>query len=330
MSARLPPAGAHGGDGAAVAKALGVEPAAILDLSASLNPLAPPVKPVLSRHLDSAGRYPDTNGAQTALAEAIGGDCRTRLVLTNGASEAIALVAAHLRTAAVVEPEFSLWRRHLESVDPFAPRVRSNPNNPTGHLAAPYETAGAWDEAFYQLATGEWTRGDADKGAFVVGSLTKLFACPGLRLGYVLAPTAEDAEQLAGRQVAWSVGGVAAAVLPDLLERADLFNWAKGVAVLRQQLVGVLRVAGLEVDAADAPWVLVRGAQGLRESLARLGVVIRDCANFGMPGTYRIAVPGPSGIERLALVLRQIGPFHEDVSPSEEAPGRARGRRDTA
>ena len=46
--------------------------------------------------------------------------------------------------------------------------------------------AAVWDEAFYPLATGTWTR--ADTGTVVVGSLTKVFACPGLRAGYVVAP----------------------------------------------------------------------------------------------------------------------------------------------
>lgn len=327
MSAQLPPPGAHGGDGVAVAKALGIDPATVLDLSATLNPLAPPLVPVVSRHLDSLGRYPDTAAAHAALAEAIGGDCAGRLVLTNGGSEAIALVAEHLGTASVVEPEFSLWRRHLGSVDPFAPRVRSNPNNPTGRLAPSYETAGAWDEAFYQLATGEWTRGDAAKGAFVVGSLTKLFACPGLRLGYLITPSEEEARQLAARQPAWTVGSVAAAVLPDLLDRADLFSWAKGVGVLRQQLVGVLRMAALDVEAADAPWVLVRSGGWLRGALAPWGIVVRDCASFGMRDTVRIAVPGPAGLERLALALRQIG---ERPEPSSAEAGLDSERRGTA
>src|SRR5205085_500529 len=66
-------------------------------------------------------------------------------------------------------------------------RWRSNPNHPLGTLAAVTDRAAVWDEAFWPLATGTWTRGDADRSAIVVGSLTKVFACPGLRVGYVLA-----------------------------------------------------------------------------------------------------------------------------------------------
>ena len=48
---RVPAPGAHGGDGAAVAAALGLAIEEVLDLSASMNPVAPDPVPVLSRHL---------------------------------------------------------------------------------------------------------------------------------------------------------------------------------------------------------------------------------------------------------------------------------------
>jgi histidinol-phosphate/aromatic aminotransferase/cobyric acid decarboxylase-like protein len=188
----IPPAGRHGGDAERVATALGVDVAAILDLSASLNPLAPSVAHVVRRHADSAIRYPDPTRARASLAEAIG-VADDWILLTNGGAEAIALVAAEIG-GWVVEPEFALHPRGASG-----PRWRSNPNNPTGVLAAQGEVADVWDEAFYPLATGAWTRGDAGSGALVVGSLTKVFACPGLRLGYVIAQP-DVIEHLARRQ----------------------------------------------------------------------------------------------------------------------------------
>lgn len=295
-----PPPGEHGGDGARLAAALGVGPAEVLDLSASLNPCAPDVADLARAHLDGLRRYPDPGPATEALAAALGAD-PDRVVLTNGGSEAIALVAAELEAGWVEEPEFSLYRRHLRRLDPAAGRWRSNPNNPTGALAGPGEEAAVWDEAFLPLATGRWTRGDADRGAVVVGSLTKLFACPGLRAGYVLAPTPELAAALRARQPAWAVGGLACALVPELLARADLPGWHGAVAELRAGLVAVLD--GFDVRAADAPWVLVHGAGDLRERLARRGILVRDCMSFGMPGTVRVAVPDEPGLARLAAAL---------------------------
>jgi histidinol-phosphate/aromatic aminotransferase/cobyric acid decarboxylase-like protein len=304
----VPPPGLHGGDGPAVAEALGLDPSSVLDLSVSLNPFAPDVRALALGHLDALTRYPDTEGATRAFAAVIGVDA-SRVVLTNGGSEAIAIVAAELGPGWVDEPDFSLYRRHLPAVVAGAPRWRSNPRNPTGELAAAGETAAVWDEAFYPLATGAWTRGDA--GA-VVGSLTKVFACPGLRLGYVLAPDARLAERLRRRQPRWAVNGIAAALVPELIERADLPAWSAAIAALRTQLVDVLHAHGLHPRPSDAPFVLVDRAAGLRERLAPLGIVVRDCTSFGLAGCARIAVPGPDGIERLDRALNAVAA--EEVS----------------
>jgi histidinol-phosphate/aromatic aminotransferase/cobyric acid decarboxylase-like protein len=305
----VPPPGPHGGDGLSVAVALGVDPASVLDLSVSLNPFAPDVRTLALGHLDALGRYPDPDRATRALADAIGVE-PNRVVLTNGGSEAIALVAAELGPGWVDEPDFSLYRRHLPAVVAGAPAWQSNPRNPTGLLAGPDETAAVWDEAFYPLATGEWTRGDAH--AVAVGSLTKVFACPGLRLGYVVAPDAGLAERLRARQPRWAVNGLAAAVVPDLLDRADLPTWAAAIAVLRAELVAVLRAHGLRPRPSDAPFVLVDGAAGLRDGLAPLGIVVRDCTSFGLPDCARLAVPGPAGLERLDAALGAVAA--EEVS----------------
>lgn len=290
----IPSPGRHGGDGARLAAALGVDPGAVLDLSASLNPLAPDAGEVVGKHLDAVRRYPDPAAATAALAAAMDVD-PDRLLLTNGGAEAIALVAAEVG-GWVDEPDFALYPRGRRS----GPRWRSNPHNPTGRLAPADETAGVWDEAFYPLATGRWTRGDA----VVVGSLTKLLACPGLRVGYVLA--ADPAFIRSLRPPEWSVNGLATAALPDLLDAVDLAGWAADVARLRAGLVGVLRRAGLDPEPSDANFVLVL-APGLRTRLAPHGILVRDCASFGLPDHVRIAVPDEAGLARLEEVLCGAG-----------------------
>ena len=305
----VPPPGLHGGDGPAVAAALGLDPSSVLDLSVSLNPFAPDVRTLALGLLGALTRYPDPARATRGLAAAIGVDAN-RVVLTNGGSEAIAIVAAELGPGWVDEPDFSLYRRHLPAVIAGGPRWRSNPRNPTGRLAALDETAAVWDEAFYPLAAGAWTRGDP--GAVVVGSLTKVFACPGLRLGYVLAPDAQLAERLRRRQPRWAVNGIAAALVPELLDRADLPAWATAIAALRSQLIDVLHAHGLNPRPSDAPFVLVDRTAGLRDRLAPLGIVVRDCTSFGLPDCTRIAVPGPDGLQRLERALDAVAA--EEVS----------------
>lgn len=292
--------GPHGGDAARIADLLGIERSDLLDLSASLNPLAPDVRPILTRHVDAIADYPDDRTATAALAETMGVD-PARLVLTNGGAEAIALVAQLFPRGWADPVDFSLYRRHLAVVDPTGPRWMSDPNNPVGRLAAPEERAFVRDEAFFPLATGRWTRGDAD--AIVLGSLTKAYACPGIRMGYVLAPDEEVAQRVAAIRPRWSVSGLVCAALPDLLAQADLPGWRDAIAELRAQLAAVLAEAGLATEPGTANYLWLPEAPGLRDHLIAHRILIRSGATFGHPEAARIAVPTPAGLERLARAL---------------------------
>ena len=245
---------------------------------------------MLAHHLDAVHRYPDPSEAARLLADAMGVDPR-RLILTNGGSEAISLVAREIGGRVRSEPEFGLHPRN-----PSGPVWRSDPHNPSGRLAGDGEMADVWDEAFYPLATGRWTAGRA---GVVVGSLTKVFACPGLRIGYVIA---DDVQRFARHQPQWSVNSLAVAVLPELLDLADLLAWSAAIASARRDLAEVFRCRGYAVESADAPWVLVN-ARGMRERLAPHGLVVRDCSSFGMPEYVRVGVPDSDGLARLESAM---------------------------
>jgi histidinol-phosphate/aromatic aminotransferase/cobyric acid decarboxylase-like protein len=299
----IPPPGPHGGDGPRVAAALGLHADEVLDLSASLNPFAPDVAVLAAPHLGALRRYPDVHAAEARLAQAIGVPAE-RLVLTAGGSQAIALVADQLGGGWVDEPDFSLYRRHLARLEPGAPRWRSDPHNPSGRLADPNDRATVWDEAFLPLSAGTWTRG---RPGWALGSLTKAFACPGLRLGFAVAPDEGVAAALRQRRPAWAVSSLASAVLPDLLAQADAGDWTARIAAARAELVVVLEAHGLAPLPSEAPWVLVPDAAGLRDALARSAVVVRDCASFGLADHVRIAVPDACGLERLGRALTRAG-----------------------
>jgi histidinol-phosphate/aromatic aminotransferase/cobyric acid decarboxylase-like protein len=147
----------------------------------------------------------------------------------------------------------------------------------------------------------------------VVGSLTKVLGCPGLRLGYVMVPP-DDGEvlgvaglrdRLARRQPQWSVGTSALGALPELLALADLEEWARSIRTARAELCSALRRAGFAPLPSDANFVLVEGAAGLRDRLARQGVIVRDCSSFGLEDKVRIAVPDEQGLARLVGALER-------------------------
>jgi histidinol-phosphate/aromatic aminotransferase/cobyric acid decarboxylase-like protein len=297
----IPPAGPHGGDGAAIARALGVPVDQIVDLSASLNPFAPDVAGLAASLGSSLVAYPDPTGATAALADAMSVDAE-RLVLTNGGSEAIALVARILGDGVVDDPEFSLYRRHLRTGDdPTGGRWRSNPSSPLGTLADVGDTAAVWDEAFWPMTTGTWTRGD--DASWRLGSLTKLWACAGLRIGYVIAPDRAGAARIRDEQPAWSVNGLALAMVVELLAGEDLRATADRIAAYRRRFARAVEDLGHVVAPGVAPWLLVHDTPGLREALAPCGVVVRDCSSFGLPGTHRIGLPRERDLDRVLSAL---------------------------
>jgi threonine-phosphate decarboxylase len=281
----------------------------LVDLSLSMNPFAPDVRPLLARHLDAVADYPDPAAGERSLAEAIGVQPEL-VVLTPGGSEAIALVAQLVPVGSVRDPEFSLYRRHLRELRDDAPRWRSNPSNPLGLLVDPSECMHdtlVWDEAFHPLATASWTASAlADRPAWRLGSLTKLWACPGLRLGYAIAPDDASAQRLRDLRPRWSVNALALAVIDEMLELTDLDLWARGVASSRDDFATRLRASGHAIVDTDVNWLLVENDPSLRERLVPHGVLVRDCSSFGLAGVSRVAVPRANEVDRVVAAFERV------------------------
>ena len=297
-----PNTGGHGGDGPRLAEVLGISVDNILDLSASFNPVADDPIPLITAHLGALRHYPDDEPARLSLASTLGVE-PGRIVITNGGAEAIALVAAIHPTGWAVQEDFSLYRRHLTHLDPDSPLWMSDPNNPTGKLADPSVDAFVRDEAFYVLATGQWTRGDHD--GYVVGSLTKAFACPGLRIGYAIAPDEASAETLERLRPRWSVNSLVASALPEMIDQATPKKWHTAISSLRADTEQVLISHGLHPTPSDVNYLWVPDAAGVRDALMPHGILVRSGASFGHPDAIRVAVPDGAGIERLHNALTQ-------------------------
>ena len=293
---------AHGDVAKALEGYLGLEPGELLDLSVSMNPVAANYTGLLAQGISSLKSYPDPADATASLAGVLNVD-PGQLILCNGGAEAIALVAQIVKSGYVRDPEFSLYRRHIASYSPDGPWWASNPNNPTGTLLNGNEVPSVIDEAFYHLATGSWTRRDFERGSFVVGSLTKLFALPGLRIGYVIAPSSADAAALSKLQPQWALNSLAAASLPNLISSIDLDETQRSVSRLRNDLVPILRSYGAEPMASRANYVFIPDAKDVFERLLEHKVLVRDTSSFGLDGGVRIAVPNDKGLERVEKAL---------------------------
>ena len=150
----------------------------MLDLSASLNPVAPDPGEVVGKHLDALGRYPDPGSATAALAAAMGVD-PDRLLLTNGGRGGHRpgrrrRLGGHASTsptsASTARPGGKRPVARLQGPGRGYNRARPAPEATAGPAVAVQpaqpdrppdgaRAAGVWDEAFYPLATGRWTRG---------------------------------------------------------------------------------------------------------------------------------------------------------------------------
>ncbi len=299
------PASDHGGNASEIEKYLSFEPMSIHDLSMSMNPFIGDLTHLFSRLSPTIYAYPNDKKLQYLFAEIIGIDPKY-LLLTNGAAEAITLVANVLKVARVIQPEFSLWERHLLVVSDEAKPVRSNPCNPTGKLADGDERALVFDEAFYPLATGRWTRRDfEDNETIVIGSFTKLMSIPGLRVGYIICYDEAKLAAIERNRPAWSVGSFALAVVEHLLLSIDLDTTRKNIVQRQSEVKDIFTSYQLEVKHNEAPWILIENAPWLRYFFALEKFLVRDCSSFGLPNTLRVGLPNDIQLKHLPSALER-------------------------
>jgi threonine-phosphate decarboxylase len=333
------------GAGCAVSPAAGcaVSPAAgcagQLDFSVNLNPLGPPDSLALALAPEHLTSYPEPHSTtlQHKLAERHGVGPESVLV-TNGACEAIELVMAALapRRVVVLVPAFTeyedaahAWGRTVVTIaareedgfrwdfsrldaGPDDLVVLGNPANPTGVLSEvpALQATLVVDETFLdfaeQAANSQAASAIGRPRTLVIRSFTKLFACPGLRLGYVVG----DVQALRARQPAWSVSRLAQVAGEAALVDTGYQEFTRRfVRERREEMIQALEsVPGVKVFPSAANFLLIRVAKAgeTARRLAERGIVVRMCDNFtGLAAdTYlRVAVRKRSDNQRLVEAL---------------------------
>jgi threonine-phosphate decarboxylase len=203
----------------------------------------------------------------------------------------------------------------------------ANPGNPGGAGIEPTaieyvaravreQAVVAVDEAFVDFSPHLSVIGrvTAHANLYVFRSLTKFYAIPGLRAGYLAGP-ARGIGLLADCRPPWPFSTVAqAAAEACLREEAYRQQTLQLIPVLRRQLAAGLSALGLTVFPSVANYLLARleaAGQTAGEVAAALrgrGILIRDCANFPPLDAryFRVAVRTAEENEKLLAALREV------------------------
>lgn len=212
--------------------------------------------------------------------------------------------------------------------------VLCNPNNPTGVYYERETVAGVLgealkrgimvflDESFFFFTGRPWEKAFFHREAqnlWSVVSLTKIWALPGLRLGFLAGPP-EEIRLLTEKGDPWRVNALAQrAGIYCLGCRDYLENTWKLVQEERAFLVKELKeIDALQVFPSESNFLLIRGeGQGFSSAdlwrfLAARGLLIRNAANFpGLDQRYfRLAVLQREKNRRLVRELKNY--FHNN------------------
>ncbi len=210
----------------------------------------------------------------------------------------------------------------LATLQRLQPRLMfiCNPNNPTGAYV-PVEALVEWaarhpdtlfviDEAYLPFMSGSPPSmiRHVCSNVLILHSMTKAHALAGMRLGYTVG-TADVIAALDKVRPTWNVNAMAqAAGIVALDDISHLRQTLAQVARDKAALVHDLEALGL----APLPSVIhfflcdVGRARALRQSLLPRGILVRDCASFGLPNYIRIASRCPSDNAQLIRALSEI------------------------
>ncbi|MDR1882175.1 MAG: pyridoxal phosphate-dependent class II aminotransferase [Prevotella sp.] len=280
----------------------------------------------LCAHIDAIHSYPEPDAFSLAnlLAEKYGVD-PDNICVTNGATEAIYLIAQAFSgvKSAIIYPAFSEygdaaaiynhtihWAGSLDEVPLNTELVwLCNPNNPTGtvtdkHVLKKYIESHPSryiiiDQSYEYFTTGDLfdvEEAAQYKNVMLLHSMTKHYAIPGLRLGYISAH-ADILAQIAKYRMPWSVNGLAIEagkfLLNAGLKTMNIGDYLNETKQLREILGKIERIT---VYPTDTHFFLCKFENGKASDLKKhlideYGILIRDAANFyGLDEQYfRIA-----------------------------------------
>ncbi len=201
--------------------------------------------------------------------------------------------------------------------------VVCNPNNPTGVYrdagrierfvaALPEDLAILVDEAYYDFVD------EADAGRtmslarergnlLVTRTFSKAYGLCGLRIGYGVASRAWAAAIEKVRQPFNTNALAQAAALESLRHPSQIARRVDETVAERRRIAAALEELGIAFTPSRTNFLLIdAGDQGRHEALLRRGVIVRDGAALGVPGTLRITIGAPAENDRLIDAIGQV------------------------
>lgn len=297
----------------------------------------------LYQQMESIRTYPEPEpySLEKDLAARLGLSAH-EVCVTNGATEAIYLLAQTFRNgqSAILMPTFSEYadacRLHghrvqaifsLENIPDNARLIwLCNPNNPTGEVrekealkACISEHPNQYfivDQSYeYFTLNPLLSASEAVQypNVILLHSMTKRFAVPGLRLGYITAGET-ILNEIKKQRMPWSVNQLAIEAGHYLLSSSSDYDIDISLLIREKERVvkALLSIGGIEIWPSDTHYMLVQlrigRAAALKEYLAQEhGILIRDASNFeGLDEHFfRIAIQTPEENNKLIDCIKE-------------------------
>lgn len=204
----------------------------------------------------------------------------------------------------------------------------ANPNNPTANFIIEnfeeIEKAALRliivDEAFIDFLAehkkySTVQRAVKNKKIIVLRTLTKFFAMPGLRIGYIVGQKTVI-QKLKKHQTPWNVNSFAQIAAENILDNNDYIRETRELIQKERTFLynAIRKIDGLKPYPSIVNFILIKigkkdiTSRNLREHLMEKGILIRDCVNFrGLDNSYvRVAVRSRKENIKLLNALRKI------------------------
>ena len=269
------------------------------------------------------------------------------LLLTNGATEAIYLTATwlnkqytHACYSAIIIPTFSEYEdacrvaghklQFFHSLDEVPDDVDAlwlcNPNNPTGRVI-PHASLITWaaqhphsflviDQSYEDFCSFPMlTPNEAVLSSNIIQlhSMTKRFAIPGLRLGYVVA-SSDIINGLRSLKMPWSVNALAIDACRWLRFHQQPLSMQDYLDETQRFLSSIQTIDGFDAMPTDTHFFLVKchqwnGLELKQTLLQKYGILIRSCHNFrGLDASFiRLATQSQEENTHLVKALQALG-----------------------